>query len=82
MHIAKKIAYILVIIGALNWGLYGISGYDLVDVIFGQIPMIASIVYVLVGLSALLLVFSKHKNCCSKDACQCDIPINTPSETK
>lgn len=81
MHIAKKVAYILVIIGGLNWGLYGAFGYDLVDVVLGTIPMIASIVYVLIGLSALFLVLKRNRRCsCLNDVCSCDVQVN--SETK
>lgn len=83
MHIAKKIAYILVIIGALNWGLYGVSGLDLVQIVFGSIPMIAGILYVLIGLSGILLVLDWHKKCsCSKNECSCNIEVNTSTEAK
>ena len=49
-----KIALILVIIGALNWGLIGFFGFDLVAFIFGGQLMVGSrIVYALVGLAGL-----------------------------
>jgi uncharacterized membrane protein YuzA (DUF378 family) len=72
MHIAKKVAFALVIIGGLNWGVYGVSGgYNLVEIIFGSLPKIESIVYVLVGLSALFMLLKQHKACCC--SCQtCD----------
>lgn len=57
MHILKIIAYILVIIGALNWGLVGIFGFDLVASIFGDMTLFSRIVYGLVGVSALILLF-------------------------
>lgn len=83
MHIAKKIAYTLVLIGGLNWGLFGAFSYDLVEVTLGSFPMLAYIVYVLIGLSALFLIFSiqRNKKCsCTKDECQCSIEVKT--ETK
>lgn len=44
----------LVIIGGINWGLVGAAQFDLVATIFGgQDAMLARLVYVLVGLSAL-----------------------------
>lgn len=44
----------LVIIGGINWGLVGAAQFDLVAAIFGgQDAMLARLVYVLVGLSAL-----------------------------
>ncbi len=49
------IAFILVIIGGLNWGLVSV-GYNVVDSIFGVGSMISAIVYGLVGLSALYLI--------------------------
>jgi len=52
--ILDRIALILVIIGALNWGSIGIFGFDLVAFAFGSQMAIASrIVYTLVGLAGL-----------------------------
>ena len=58
MNILKLIAYILVIIGAINWGLIGFFGYDLVASIFGEMSMGARIVYALVGLSGIILLIT------------------------
>lgn len=51
------IALILVIVGALNWGLVGFLQYDLVAGIFGDATTAARIVYDLVGISAIYLIF-------------------------
>lgn len=51
------IAMVLVIIGAVNWGLVGLLQLDLVDKIFGGLPILAKIVYILVGLSGLYLIY-------------------------
>ena len=56
MYILKIIAYILVIIGAVNWGLIGFFGFDLVSAIFGDMSLISRIVYSLVGISGLILL--------------------------
>ena len=48
---------ILVIVGALNWGLVGLFSFDLVAAILGVMSVVARIVYVLVGLSAIYLLF-------------------------
>lgn len=56
MNILDWIAFILVIIGGLNWGLVGLFDYDLVAKIFGDDAMLAKIVYTLVGIGALYLV--------------------------
>lgn len=54
MDILRRIALILVIIGAINWGLIGFFNYDLVAAIFGgQQSVIARIIYSLVGISGL-----------------------------
>ncbi|MBM2820804.1 MAG: hypothetical protein HW405_564 [Candidatus Berkelbacteria bacterium] len=56
------IAFILVIIGALNWGLVGAFKWNLVTAIFGDITTAGSrIVYILVGLSALYLIATMGK---------------------
>lgn len=55
----NKIAYVLVIVGALNWGLTAFN-YNVVDMIFGAGSTVAMIVYLLVGLSGLVLIFSKR----------------------
>ncbi len=57
------VAFVLLIIGGLNWGLVGLFGFDLVATIFGDMSIIARVVYVLVGVSALysLTLFSKVK---------------------
>jgi hypothetical protein len=62
------IASILVIIGAINWGLVGITSFsgvaydwDLVSLIFSGIPALAAIVYILVGLSGIWLLIKLFK---------------------
>lgn len=53
MKIIDKIALVLIIIGSINWGLIGIFNFNLVETIFGNMTMIARIIYGLVGLSGL-----------------------------
>lgn len=65
--IIGKVAYILMIIGAINWGLVGLMDLDLVATIFGSIPMLAKIIYIVVGLAGLYSLFcmiTKKGNCC------------------
>lgn len=54
------ISLLLVIVGAINWGLVGIAGFvsqtanwNLVNLIFGSIPELEWAIYVLVGLAGL-----------------------------
>lgn len=53
MKIIDKIALVLVIIGAINWGLIGFFNFNLVETIFGNMTMIARIIYALAGISGL-----------------------------
>jgi len=61
MKILNLIAIILVIIGAINWGLVGLMGLDLVDMLVGSMPMVAQAVYVLVGLAGVYTIFLAKK---------------------
>ena len=53
MKIIDKIALVLIIIGAINWGLIGFFNFNLVETIFGNMTMITRIIYGLVGISGL-----------------------------
>ncbi len=53
------VALILVVVGGLNWGLVGVFDFNLVDAIFGMIPMLSRIIYILVGLSAIYIIWMK-----------------------
>lgn len=62
MRALKIISYILVIIGALNWGLVGLFNIDLVALIFGEMTIFARIVYILVGLSAVISLITSYRD--------------------
>ena len=53
MKVIDTIALVLIIIGAINWGLVGIFNFNLVDAIFGAMSIISRIIYILVGISGL-----------------------------
>jgi hypothetical protein len=57
LSILDWIALILVIIGAVNWGLVGLANVNLVTIIFGSIPVLKKAVYLLVGLSGLYVLY-------------------------
>lgn len=61
MKALHVIAFILVVVGAINWGLVGF-GWNLVAALLGT-GVLANIVYWLVGLSGLFLVFTHRKEC-------------------
>ena len=50
------IALIVVVIGAVNWGLIGLFRLDLVRLIFGDMSWISRIIYVLVGICGIYLL--------------------------
>lgn len=58
MSVLGWIAFVLVMIGALNWGLVGFFSYDLIKGIFGDMTTISRIIYALVGLAALVMLFT------------------------
>ena len=53
MKVIDKIALVLIIIGAINWGLIGFFNFNLVASIFGDMTIISRIIYALVGISGL-----------------------------
>lgn len=53
MKVTDKIALVLIIIGAINWGLIGFFNFNLVAVIFGEMTWISRVIYALVGISGL-----------------------------
>lgn len=53
MKIIDKIALVLVIIGAIVWGIIGIFNFNVVDAIFGIDSIVSRIIYILVGISGL-----------------------------
>lgn len=51
------VAYIFIILGALNWGLIGAFRLDLVQTILGTSPGLVQLVYILIGLSGLYSLY-------------------------
>ncbi len=65
----SHVAWWLIVIGAINWGLIGAFDFNLVNTLLGSISWLETLVYVLVGISGLLMLMPKFgiKSCCSKD---------------
>ena len=51
------IALILATIGAINWGLIGLFNFNLVNAIFGGVPALEALIYIIVGLAGLWLIY-------------------------
>lgn len=60
------IAAILLIIGGLNWGLVGFFNFNLVEFVFGHLPVVVKVVYGVVGLAAIYQIFrcKAAQGCC------------------
>lgn len=63
MFVMDKTALSLAIIGALNWGLIGIFGFDLVGALFGgQMSILSRIIFTLVGLAGAWCIMILFKD--------------------
>ncbi len=60
LHMA---AVILLLVGGLNWLLVGLFSWNLVHFILGSMNVLENLVYILVGISALYLLFSHKAEC-------------------
>lgn len=64
MCVGHKISWVLLVIGGLNWGLVGLGGLlnmnlNVVNLLLGRWPMVASLVYLLVGIATVMML-CKH----------------------
>lgn len=57
LSVVDWVALVLIIIGAVNWGLVGLFGFDLVAAIFGTLSVLSRIIYTLVGLAGLWTIY-------------------------
>jgi len=57
------VALILIIIGAINWGLIGFFRFDLIASLFGPLSAVSRIIYAIVGIAGIysLILFWKLK---------------------
>ena len=62
MKVIDKIALVLIIIGAINWGLIGFFNFNLVESLFGVQSTITNIIYAIVGICALINIGLLFKN--------------------
>ncbi len=57
MKFINVLAYVLTIVGALNWLLVGIFNFNLVSAVFGTATFLTNLIYILVGIAGLWLIF-------------------------
>ena len=60
----KVFAYIMVLLGAINWGLIGIFNFNLVSLLFGDMTVLSRIIYITVGVSAIVFAFTRQSCDC------------------
>ncbi len=74
----SKIAKVLLIVGGLNWGLVGagmlanMADWNVVHMVLGSMPTIEAIVYVLVGVAAIMKIFHCKCKKCAGGVCSVD----------
>lgn len=61
MNGLEWVAWVLMVVGGLNWGLVGLFGVDAVVWVLGLDSVLSQVVYVLVGLSALFWIWKTFK---------------------
>ncbi len=62
MKMLHMAAFLLVVVGALNWGLVGLFNYNLVESLLGGLGLV-KIVYILVGVSAVYIGVTHKSDC-------------------
>ncbi len=68
MKTVEMLGWWLVVVGAVNWGLVGLgmlmggTGYNLVNMLFGSVPMLEAVVYLLVGVFGAKMLVNKLSN--------------------
>ncbi len=67
MVILQKIALVITIIGAINWGLIGLFDFNLVATLFESVEIIEKLIYILVGIAGLINIGILFMNFEEKD---------------
>ncbi len=68
MKALHMVAFTLLVVGGLNWGLVSLFNLNLVNVVVGAWPVVEKLVYVLVGVSAVYIAATHMSDCkmCAK----------------
>lgn len=79
---SHKITKTLLIVGGLNWGLVGLgmllgSDLNVVNMVFGNIPVLVSVIYLLVGIAALVSIFGCKCSKCKEACASCSVDGKT-----
>lgn len=68
MKMIHMVTFVLLIVGGLNWGLTAF-GYNVVEMVFGNWPVVVKVVYTLVGLAAVYEIVTHKTNCKNCTSC-------------
>jgi uncharacterized protein len=73
LHMAT---FILLVVGGLNWLLFGLIGWEIGSLVGGMESLVARIIYILVGLSAVAVLVTHKKDCkhCAKPGMGAGMP--------
>lgn len=63
MKVLHIVTFLLLVIGGINWLLVGLTGWDVGALFGGQDALIARIIYILVGLAAIVEIATHKQNC-------------------
>lgn len=63
MKALHMVAFLLTVVGGVNWGLVGLFDFNLVTMLLGGVPSVEKLVYVLVGASAVYLLVTHKTDC-------------------
>lgn len=63
MKSLHMVAFLLVVVGGINWLLLAVSGWEIGMLFGGMDALISKVIYILVGLSAIYLVVTHKKDC-------------------
>ena len=84
--VMAMIAKILVIVGGVNWGLVGlgmllgnVGGWNVVNMALGSMPTLEAVVYLLVGISAIMMIFSCKCSKCKEGGVCASCTATTPT---
>ena len=68
MKMVHMISTVLILVGGLNWGLIGLGGFmganwNIINLILGSWPTLEWLVYVLVGVGAVVIIATHKRDC-------------------
>ncbi len=63
MKALHMVAFILLVVGGLNWGVFALTGWEVGQLFGGMEAMVSKVIYVLVGLSAVYLAATHMSDC-------------------